>query len=221
MLALLRTSDLRLTFGRTVALAGVDVLIGAGEVVAVLGPSGSGKSSLLYCLSGVLRPDAGEVWFRNERIDNASSDTRALLRRRSFGFVMQFGLLVPELSLLENVALPLRLDGRSRADANTVAADWMGRLGIGHLAGMRPGEVSGGEMQRAAVARSLIHSPEVVFGDEPTGSLDSANGRIVLDLLVDHARSMGAAVMIVTHDRDVSAVADRVLLVADGHVTEG
>ena len=102
-----------------------------------------------------------------------------------------------------------------------MAADWIGRLGIGHLARMRPGEVSGGEMQRAAVARSLIHSPEVVFGDEPTGSLDSANGRIVLDLLADQARRLGAAVMIVTHDRDVSAIADRVLLVADGHVTEG
>jgi len=220
-LALLETSGLTLRFDRTVALAGVDVSIGAGEVIAVLGPSGSGKSSLLYCLSGVLRPDAGEVWFRGERFDDATNDERALLRRRSFGFVMQFGLLVPELSLLENVALPLRLDGQSRADAYGTAFDWLGRLGIGHLSGMRPGEVSGGEMQRAAVARSLIHSPEIVFGDEPTGSLDSANGQIVLDLLVGQARGMGAAVVIVTHDQDVTAVADRVLRVADGHVVEG
>lgn len=218
---LLTTRGLTLSFGRTVALAGVDVSIGAGEVIAVLGPSGSGKSSLLYCLSGVLRPDSGEVWFRGERIDNASSETRSWLRRRSFGFVMQFGLLVPELSLLENVGLPLRLDGRSRADANAATGDWLDRLGIGHLAGMRPGEVSGGEMQRAAVARSLIHSPEVVFADEPTGSLDSENGQIVLDLLVDQARSLGAAVVIVTHNREVSGVADRVLRVADGHVVEG
>jgi putative ABC transport system ATP-binding protein len=220
-LSLLRTIDLRLAYGRTVALDGVNLTLDAGEVVAVLGPSGSGKSSMLYCLSGVLKPDSGEVWFRDHRIDNQSADERSRLRLRVFGFVMQLGLLVPELSLLENVALPLRLIGQKKSHANDQAIEWLDRLGIGSLAGRRPGEVSGGEMQRAAVARALVHSPGIVYCDEPTGSLDTENGKIVLDLLVAQARDLRAATMIVTHNEDLTTLADRVLRMADGRVVEG
>jgi putative ABC transport system ATP-binding protein len=216
--ALIRARGVTRSFGATVALRGADVDIAAGEIVAVMGPSGSGKSTLLHCLAGILTPDAGEVWFAGDRVDRLGDRARTELRRRRFGFVFQFGQLVPELPAIENVALPLLLEGRPRAAALAEAAPWFDRLGLGGLEQRRPGGLSGGEAQRVALARALVTAPAVVFADEPTGSLDSLAGELVMDLLVDSARAQGATVVVVTHEARVAAYADREVVVRDGRV---
>jgi putative ABC transport system ATP-binding protein len=203
-------------FDRTQALRGADAQIHAGEVVAVMGPSGSGKSTLLHCLAGILRPDEGEVWFRGRRIDSLSESKRTALRRVAFGFVFQFGQLVPELTALENVALPLLLGGKHRREALTEARGWLDRLEVGGLSDSRPGELSGGEGQRVAIARGLVHHPRVVFADEPTGALDSLAGEAVMNLLVEQASELGTTVVLVTHDARVAAYAGREIVLRDG-----
>jgi putative ABC transport system ATP-binding protein len=205
-------------FGKTTALDGVSIDIAPGEIVAVMGPSGSGKSTLLHCLAGIMRPDEGEVRFEGERIDSLSEGPRTELRRSAFGFVFQLGQLVSELNLRENVALPLLLAGRPRKGALSESDGWLGRLGVEDVADQRPGEVSAGQAQRAAVARALIHKPRVVFADEPTGALDSLAGEQVMELLVSTSREQGASVLIVTHDVRVAAYADREVIVRDGRV---
>ena len=207
-------------FGTTQALRGADVEIAAGEIVALMGPSGSGKSTLLHCLAGILTPDSGEVWFDGSRLDQLGDKARTELRRQRFGFVFQFGQLVPELAAVENVALPMLLEGRPRAEALAQAAPWLERLGLGGLESRRPGELSGGEAQRVALARALVSRPDVIFADEPTGSLDSLAGELVMDLLVDTARDQRATVLLVTHDARVAAYADREVVVRDGRVLE-
>jgi putative ABC transport system ATP-binding protein len=206
------------SFGETPALRGANLAVAAGEIVAIMGPSGSGKSTLLHCLAGIYRPDSGEIWFDGERIDNWDEDRRTRLRRTAFGFVFQFGQLVPELSTADNVALPLLLNRVSRKEAYTRAVSWLARLGLEGLEGRRSGELSGGQAQRVAIARALVTRPKVVFADEPTGSLDSLSGEQVLDLLVDSARAEGTTVVIVTHDARVAAYADREAMVRDGIV---
>ncbi|HEV7757899.1 MAG TPA: ABC transporter ATP-binding protein [Acidimicrobiales bacterium] len=206
------------SFGATPALRGADLGIAAGEIVALMGPSGSGKSTLLHCLAGILTPDAGEVWFDGDRLDRLGDKARTELRRRRFGFVFQFGQLVPELAAVENVALPLLLEGRSRSRALAEAAPWFSRLGLDGLERRRPGELSGGEAQRVALARALVTQPDVIFADEPTGSLDSLAGELVMDLLVDTAREQQATVLVVTHEPRVAAYADREVVVRDGRV---
>jgi putative ABC transport system ATP-binding protein len=213
---LLVAVDLHRRFGPTVALDGASIEVRAGEVVAVMGPSGSGKSTLLHCLAGILRPDAGEVRYRGSRLDTLPEEVRSRLRRDDFGFVFQFGQLVPELTALENVALPLRLGGVRRRDAERRARDWLVRLEVDDVAGKRPGDISGGQGQRVAVARALVTGPRVVFADEPTGSLDSLNGEAVMSLLVDTARQQGATVVLVTHEPRVAAYAEREVVVRDG-----
>ncbi len=203
-------------FGRTEALRGADAQIRSGEVVAVMGPSGSGKSTLLHCLAGILRPDDGEVWFSGCRIDALSEAQRTALRRQAFGFVFQFGQLVPELTAVENVALPLLLGGTPRAKAVTEARRWLDRLDVGELAASRPSELSGGEGQRVAIARGLVHRPRVVFADEPTGALDSLAGEAVMELLVEQANDLDTTVVLVTHDARVAAYASREIVIRDG-----
>jgi putative ABC transport system ATP-binding protein len=216
--AILSAKAVTRSFGATLALRGADVDVRAGEVLAVMGPSGSGKSTLLHCLAGILRPDAGEVWFDGTRVDTLSERQRTELRRRRFGFVFQFGQLVPELSAAENVALPLLLGGTPRAQALTAAKTWFERLRLDGLERRQPGELSGGEAQRVALARAMVAAPDVVFADEPTGSLDSLSGELVMDLLVDSARSEGTTVVLVTHEPRVAAYADREVVVRDGRV---
>jgi putative ABC transport system ATP-binding protein len=183
-----------------------------------MGPSGSGKSTLLHCLAGIYRPDSGEIWFDGKRIDGWDEDSRTRLRRSAFGFVFQFGQLVPELSAADNVALPLLLNQVKRKDAYVRAFSWLARLGLEGLEGRRSGELSGGQAQRVAIARALVTRPKVVFADEPTGSLDSLTGEQVMDLLVDSARAEGTTVVLVTHDARVAAYADREAMVRDGVV---
>jgi putative ABC transport system ATP-binding protein len=205
-------------FGRTVALRGAGLEIHAGQSVAITGPSGSGKSTLLHCLAGVLLADSGVVSFRGQRLDELSVDERTRLRRVNFGLVLQFGQLVPELTAVENVALPLLLEGRSRSDAAAAATQWLDRLEVGDMALSRPGAMSGGEAQRVAIARALVTSPDVVFADEPTGALDTVTGELALEVLVKATRETGAALVLVTHDNRVAAVADREVVLRDGVV---
>lgn len=213
---LLEGRALSLRFGETVALDDVSVALAPGEVVAVLGTSGSGKSTLLHCLAGVLSPQSGEVRFDGARIDQLPDRRRSDLRLRSFGFVPQFGDLLPELTLLENVALPLRLVGVPAREARDRATALLAELQVGDAAGRRAGEASGGQVQRAAVARALVHRPAVVFADEPTGALDSVTGELVLEALVALARDRGSAVLLVTHETAVASHADREIVVRDG-----
>ncbi|ADB48738.1 ABC transporter ATP-binding protein [Conexibacter woesei] len=213
---LLAAHDLHKAFGPTPALAGATFEVAAGEVVAVMGPSGSGKSTLLHCLAGIVRPDAGRVVYGDRELTAMSDVELSALRRTDFGFVFQFGQLVPELSCLENVALPLRLDGVARRDAERRAAEWLDRLEVSDVAGKTPGQASGGQGQRVAVARALATEPRVLFTDEPTGALDSLNGERVMQLLSDAARDTGAAVVLVTHEPRVAAYSDREVVVRDG-----
>ncbi|MDX3072077.1 ABC transporter ATP-binding protein [Streptomyces sp. NPDC088354] len=213
---LLEAVGLHKAYGPTPALDGADFAIRAGEVVAVMGPSGSGKSTLLHCLAGIVRPDSGQVLYQGRELTAMSDAERSALRRGEFGFVFQFGQLVPELTCVENVALPLRLNGVKRKEAETRATEWMARLEVDDLTGKRPGEVSGGQGQRVAVARALVTGPRVVFADEPTGALDSLNGERVMRLLTDAARDTNAAVVLVTHEARVAAYSDREVVVRDG-----
>jgi putative ABC transport system ATP-binding protein len=216
MTAILAASGLDKHFGTTPALEDAEFAIAAGEVVAVMGPSGSGKSTLLHCLAGIVVPDAGRVTFDGDDVTAMSDARRSALRRTAFGFVFQFGQLVPELSCLENVALPLRLAGRARRAAEAQARDWLARLEVDDIADHTPARVSGGQGQRVAVARALALRPRVVFADEPTGALDSLNGERVMDLLSGAARETGAAVVLVTHEARVAAYSDREVVVRDG-----
>jgi putative ABC transport system ATP-binding protein len=213
---LLVADDLHKTYGTTPALSGASMGVRAGEIVAVMGPSGSGKSTLLHCLGAIARPDAGRVVYDGREVSGLSDVDSSALRRRDFGFVFQFGQLVPELTCLENVALGLRLDGVRRRVAEQRARDWLDQLEVADVAGKLPGQISGGQGQRVAVARALVTGPRVVFADEPTGALDSLNGEKVMVLLTRAARESGAAVVLVTHETRVAAYADREVIVRDG-----
>ncbi|MDX6219280.1 MAG: putative transport system ATP-binding protein [Frankiales bacterium] len=213
---LLTARDLHLSFGESTALSGASIDVAPGEVLALLGPSGSGKSTLLHCLAGILVPDRGEVRYRGSRLDSLSDDLRSELRRSDFGFVFQFGSLVPELTAVENVALPLRLSGHKRRTAEARALEWLERLEVADVARQRAGEMSGGQGQRVAVARALVAGPRVVFADEPTGALDSLNGELVMDLLIGAAREQGASIVLVTHEPRIAAYADREVVIRDG-----
>jgi putative ABC transport system ATP-binding protein len=217
--SLIEAREVVRSFGQTPALRGASVSVAAGEILAVMGPSGSGKSTLLHCLAGILRPDSGQVWFDGRRIDTMGENERSALRRDQFGFVFQFGQLVPELTAEENIALPLLLSGSRRGPALAAARPWFGRLGLDGLEQRRSGELSGGQAQRVALARGLVAGPNVLFADEPTGSLDSLTGENVMSLLVAAARNQGTTVILVTHEARVAAYADREVIVRDGTVT--
>jgi len=211
-------SDLHLAFGETRALAGADVTVRAGEAVALMGPSGSGKSTLLHCLSGVLVPDSGLVELVGRPLAEMSEAERSDFRLRHVGMVFQFGGLVPELTLAENVMLPLKLVATKTRLARARADELLDALGIGELGGHVAGTVSGGQAQRAAVARALAHRPAVLLADEPTGALDTVTAEVVLDQLLALAGEMDTAVVIVTHDNRVAAHCDRIVTITDGRV---
>nr|WP_253267816.1 ABC transporter ATP-binding protein [Streptomyces asoensis] len=190
-----------------------------GQVAAITGQSGSGKSSLLYCLAGVLPVSRGEVRFDGQSLGTLNDEELSMLRRERFGFVFQYGELLPELTVEENAALPLRLAGQRKAEALAAAGEILGRLGLADLRGRRPSQVSGGQSQRVAVARALVHKPAVIFADEPTGSLDSSNASSVLEEFLSLARSQGTAVVLVTHDTQVADRADDRYVMCDGVLT--
>lgn len=216
MTAILEAVDVHKSFGPTNALTGAHMSVTAGEVLAIMGPSGSGKSTLLHCAAGILPADGGRIVYNGRELTAMSDGQRSQLRRSEFGFVFQFGQLVPELTCRENVALPLRMNGVKRREAEARATEWLDRLEVGGVGRKRPGEVSGGQGQRVAVARALATSPRVVFADEPTGALDSLNGEQVMSLLTKAAKESGAAVVLVTHEARVAAYSDREIVVRDG-----
>jgi ABC-type lipoprotein export system ATPase subunit len=201
-----------------IALDAVDLSIEAGEFVALIGPSGSGKSTLLHLAGGLDQPDGGRIILGDRDLATMSIGERAKLRRREVGFVFQFFHLIPTLTVAENVELPLLLDG---VKSNGRTSELLERVGIGHRAEHLPGELSGGELQRAAIARALVARPQVILADEPTGNLDSATSESVLALLAEQVVESGAALVMVTHDRDVAARAPRVHTLRDGRLEEG
>ena len=217
---LLAARGLLKSYGRTEALRGASVDLYAGEILAVSGASGSGKSTLLHCLSGIVRPDAGSVSYGHEQLDRLPEERLSELRRTEFGVVFQFGQLIPELTALDNVALPLLIAGTSRSAARARADEWLERFGVRGQAALRPGEMSGGQAQRVALARALVTAPRIVFADEPTGALDSLAGEQVMAALARTARETGAAVVLITHDAQVAAYADREVQLHDGTVQE-
>lgn len=202
----------------TLALNHVNFVLGEGETVAVMGPSGSGKSTLLHALAGIIKPTAGTVIFRGADLSRMSDAERTKLRRNAFGFVFQSGQLLPELPAVENIALPMMLDGMPYRTATDTAILWLERMGLRALATHRPGEMSGGQMQRIAIARALAVKPAVVFADEPTGALDQATGREVMDILMAAARDNGSAVVVVTHDPNVASFCSRTVTMQDGQL---
>jgi putative ABC transport system ATP-binding protein len=204
---------------KVLGLRGVDISIERGEFVAIMGPSGCGKSTLLNLLAGLDRPTAGEVWLDGTRIDVMTETELARLRRLKVGFVFQFFNLVPTLSALENVELPLLLVGRGRREARRSASELLSELGIPEKDGAAPAQLSGGQQQRVALARALANSPDVVLADEPTGNLDSAAAREVLGLFRD-ARGRGRTLLLVTHDASVASTADRVITLRDGLIAD-
>jgi putative ABC transport system ATP-binding protein len=219
MTPLLEARDVEKSFGNTLALRGANLAVNRGEILAIMGPSGSGKSTLLHCLAGIFVPDSGTITYDHRRLDEMSEAARTKLRRTDFGFVFQFGQLVPELTAADNIALPMLLDRKNRRAAYAAATDWLTRLGLADKGGRRTGELSGGEAQRVAIARALAMRPSVLFADEPTGSLDSLTGEKVMDLMVTLARAESVTVVLVTHDARVAAYAERTVMVRDGKVS--
>lgn len=225
---ILSARGLRHSFGSTEALRGIDVDIHPGEVLAVMGPSGSGKSTLLHCLAGVITPDAGSVTYQpspavgqSVTISSLNEAGRSRLRLTEFGFVFQFGQLLPELSALDNVSIPLLLNGTRRKDALQRSAELLERLGLQEHGTKHPSELSGGQAQRVAVARALATAPKILFADEPTGSLDSLAAENVLTQMLQLVREAGTTLVMITHDPRTAAYADREILVRDGAVAAG
>ena len=228
---------LEMSFGQTHALRGVDLDLLAGEVLAVTGPSGSGKSTLLHVMAGVLVPDAGSVSYHGGKspgggatdvaediaVNIAALDeaARSRLRLNEFGFIFQFGQLLPDLSALDNVTIPLLLAGTPRRKALARAREILGELGLSEHLDKRPGQLSGGQAQRAAVARALVTGPRILFADEPTGSLDSLAAERTMEVLLASVRSRGASLVIITHDARIAAYADREVTVRDGRIGPG
>lgn len=216
---ILSCNNLHKTFkNKTEALRGANLDIKRGEILSIMGPSGSGKSTLLHCLSGIIAPTSGSILYKNQEISKLSDSLRHKLRRENFGFVFQFSQLVPELTVLDNVALPLLIKGSKKQLAYQCAEDWLNRIGISKIKYQIPGEISGGQAQRVAIARSVVADPEIIFADEPTGSLDSINSERVMDILIEAVKTKGTTLVIVTHESTIASYADRTVIVRDGKV---
>lgn len=216
MAQILSLTDITKDFGGGPVLAGISLDIEPGELVAVMGPSGSGKSTLLHCMSGVLTPTHGSVRYGDEELSALGDGPRSRTRLRNFGFVFQDGQLLPELSNVDNVALPAMLNGVSRGAARKRAMELLDQLGLGGLADRRPAQVSGGQAQRVTIARALVANPGIVFADEPTGALDQSTGHEVMQMLTTIVRQSGASLVMVTHDPKVADWMQRRVEIRDG-----
>ena len=218
----IEAAGLSRSFGSTRALAGVDLSVRTGESLAIMGASGSGKTTLLHCLAGITRPDAGTVGFRSGtgrvEVTGLGERERSRLRREAFGFVFQQGLLIPELTAVENVALALMLNGMPRARAEEYGRGWLAALGLAGMEDRRIGQLSGGQAQRVAIARAQVTGAAVVFADEPTGALDSATSADVMQALLDSTTGQGRTLILVTHDAEVAARCSRIVDMRDGRI---
>lgn len=205
-------------YGTVEVLKGVDLDINQGEVVAIAGPSGSGKSTLLHILGTLDKADAGTVTMNNTRIDSLSGKKLAAFRNKHIGFVFQFHHLLPEFSALENVCIPGWLAGRPKSEVRKEAGELLTMLGLSHRTDNKPNQLSGGEQQRVAVARALINKPSIIFADEPTGNLDSANAQELHQLFFDLRKQFNQTFLIVTHNEELARSSDRVLYMKDGKI---
>lgn len=215
---IISAKNIKKTYGATEILHGVSLDVKQGEVLAIMGPSGSGKSTLLHSLGAIIPVDSGEISFDGHNIAKFSDNKRSILRRTAFGFVFQFSQLVPELTALDNVALPLLLNGVNRNKAYEEAKKWLNEVGLMDKYESTPGEISGGQAQRVAIARAMVIRPKILFADEPTGSLDSLNSEHIMELFIKTAKDHGTTVIIVTHEPSIAAYADREIIVRDGQV---
>lgn len=218
----LEATGLVKSYGQARALDGVDLAVRPGESIAIMGASGSGKTTLLHCLAGIVSPDSGTVAYRygtaRTEVTALSERERSRLRREAFGFVFQQGLLIPELTAAENVALALMLNGIPRPKAEEHARGWLAALGLAGLEERRIGQLSGGQAQRVAIARAQVTGAPVVFADEPTGALDSATSADVMTALLDSTVGQGRTLVLVTHDAGVAARCARIVEVRDGRI---
>lgn len=214
----LKVTDISLDVPGRRLLDGVNLEARAGECLAIMGPSGSGKTSLLNCLCGITKPSSGSVRIEGVELTDLSLAKRSALRLRRVGMVFQFGELLPELTALENVALPLRLMGSPRSEAERRASEWLKRVHLGERGGAHPDVLSGGEVQRTGIARALAHEPGLILADEPTGALDEDNSVLVMGLLIGAAKELGATVVVTTHDTQVASKTDRTLRLHEGHL---
>lgn len=212
----LRVVDVRKAYGSREVLGGISFMVGSGERVALMGPSGSGKTTLLNCLGGVDRPDSGQIVLHERSLQSLSSNELAEVRRVDIGTIFQFFHLLPTLTAFENIELPLQLQGAPSDERKKRVNHLIDKVGIGARRDALPGQMSGGEMQRVAIARALIHRPKLILADEPTGNLDSRNGRGVLDLLRQLSDEMGVALVLVTHSNEAAAICHRTLELRDG-----
>lgn len=222
--SVLEARSLTKSYGSTRALAGVDLAIHRGESVAIMGASGSGKTTLLHVLAGIITPDTGTVSFQPStggpvELAGLGESARSRLRRERFGFVFQQGLLIPELTAVENVALASMINGVKRADAVAHAASWLAALGLAGMEDRRIGELSGGQAQRVAIARAQATGADLVFADEPTGALDSHTSQEVMNALLWSTTGQGRTLLVVTHDPEVAARCSRIVSVRDGQIT--
>lgn len=220
--AIISARNLHKSYGNNPVLRNVSLDIYPGESVAIMGPSGSGKTTLLHALSGIIKLDAGSVLFNGPTgqvaVESLSERERTSLRANSFGFVFQQGLLVPELTAEENVSLAAMIAGVPRQQARSISADLLNRLGLGQMLDRRMGEMSGGQAQRVAIARSQVNGAPVTFADEPTGALDSKTAREVMALLLTMIPQQGKTLLVVTHDPNVAAACSRVVYLQDGQI---
>ena len=212
----IKVRGLHKNFGPREVLRGIDLDVRAGDILSVMGPSGSGKSTLLYCMAGILAADKGEVFFNGKNLAHYSANSLIALRKTSFGFIFQFGELISELTVRDNIALPLLLRGVRKKQAYKTADEWASLVGVQNVISALPHTLSGGEMQRTAIARAMAINPEVIFADEPTGSLDSVNAKKVMELFVWLANKYRKTVIIITHSEEVAVYADRHILLKDG-----
>lgn len=213
---MLELRDITKSFPQQRVLEGISLTVSDGESVAIMGPSGSGKSTLLHCMSGVLVPDQGEVLFDGRDVAALSDADRSRLRLEHFGFIFQDGQLLPELTAIENVALPQIMRGVARAEAHEDAVDMLTRLGLGAYVDRYPGQLSGGQGQRVAIARALAGPPSVVFADEPTAALDQATGHEVMQQIVAVCQKFGVTLVVVTHDPKIADWCSRRVEIRDG-----
>ncbi len=215
---IISAKDIKKAYGKTHALRGASLRVKKGEVLAIMGPSGSGKSTLLHSLAAIISVDSGEIKLNGKRIDKLPDDKRSILRRTMFGFVFQFGQLVPELTVEDNVALPLLLNKKDKKEAYKKAKRWIAEVGLSGKENNLPGELSGGQAQRIAIARAMVIEPQILFADEPTGSLDTFNSEKVMELFIKTAKEHGTTVIMVTHEPSIAAYADREIVVRDGKI---
>lgn len=201
---------------RVEALRGVDLSVRDGEFLAILGPSGSGKTTLLNCLSGVDSPTRGETYFNNVAFHSLSEEEKTKFRAKHMGFIFQFFNLVPVLTVVENVELPLKILGVNHKESKERAYEMIKRVGLSDKVNRFPSQLSGGEQQRVAIARALVHEPDIVWADEPTGNLDSKTGLMIIELLDRMRIERGTTLVVVTHDERIAKKADRVLIMRDG-----